>query len=422
VTKKRKRSSSKQSTRKKQGNSLLNSILLVLVLLGGLFICNQLGLIEVNWQRIGQVAVTIGQQAETGDLDVETALDQILTTVEEEVQTVTDSPAAVVEPVNGEWYQLYFTTPHYPDEPATRVDLITQGLIQAIDQAQSSLDIAIYELDLDEIGEAILSARNRGVTVRLVTDTDELEELETLIRLEEAEIPIVTDERSPIMHNKFVVVDGQAVWTGSWNFTPNGTYRNNNNAIYIQSTQLAQNYTVEFEEMFSRHAFGPTSPANTPHPQIQLGDTLIETCFAPEDECAEQLIRLVNQAQQSIRFMAFSLTHDGLGQAIRTQAGTGRLVQGVFETRGSETEYSEYGRMQQQGLDVWQDGNPYTLHHKVLIIDDNTVVLGSFNFSNNADEANDENILVIHNTEIAGQFMAEFQRVYNQAQTPSRIG
>jgi phosphatidylserine/phosphatidylglycerophosphate/cardiolipin synthase-like enzyme len=268
------------------------------------------------------------------------------------------------------------------------------------------------------VGDAILAARRRGVNVRLVTDTDSLETDDTLIRLAEAGLPLVADERGAIMHNKFVVVDGQAVWTGSWNFTQNGTFRNNNHAIYIQSSPLARNYTAEFEEMFDQKAFGPTSPANTPHPQIDLGGTLIETCFAPEDHCAEQLIERVKQTQQNIRFMAFSFTHLGLGEAVRQQASQGVTVQGVFETRGSETKFSEFGAMKRQGLDVWQDGNPYTLHHKVFILDDQTVVLGSFNFSDNADTANDENILVIHNADIAGQFLAEFRRVYSQAQNP----
>ena len=280
------------------------------------------------------------------------------------------------------------------------------------------MDIAIYELNLDEIGEAILAARNRGVNVRLVTDTDELEELETLIWLEREGIPIVSDERSPIMHHKFMVVDGEAVWTGSWNFTTNGTFRNNNHAIYIQSPEIAQNYVTEFDEMFVQHAFGPTSPANTPYPQIQISDTLIETCFAPEDRCDEKLMGLINQAQQSIRFMIFSFTHDGIGQAIREKAKAGVEVQGVFETRGSETEYSEFGRMKSQGLDVIQDGNPYTLHHKVVIIDDRIVALGSFNFSANATESNDENLIIIHNPEITQQFLAEFNRIHQQALAP----
>ncbi len=321
-------------------------------------------------------------------------------------------------PVNDEWYKIFFTTPQYPDKSETRKQTIMDGLIEVINSAQSSLDIAIYELDLAEIGEAILAARERGVAVRLVSDTDEVEELETLIWLDKEGIPIVPDERSPIMHNKFVVVDGRAVWTGSWNFTPNGTYRNNNHAIYIQSPELAQNYAAEFEEMFVDHAFGPKSPTNTPNPRVIIGDTLIETCFAPEDKCSQQLTQLIRQAQQNIRFMAFSFTHDGIGRIVRDRAKAGVTVQGIFETRGSETTYSEFGRMKKQKLDVVQDGNPYTLHHKVFIIDDETVVLGSFNFSKNADEANDENLLIIHNADIAAQFLAEFERMYVQAQNP----
>jgi phosphatidylserine/phosphatidylglycerophosphate/cardiolipin synthase-like enzyme len=391
MTKKRESGSRKQTTKKQSRSPLVAAPLALLLFVCILFIADWLDLIQVDW-----LALLSGEE-----------LSQVISE---------PSPTPlIVQPVIGEWYQLYFTSPTYPDEPAARAETIMQGLIGVINKAQRKLDIAVYELNLDEIGDALLTARNRGVAIRLVTDSDSLEEDETLIRLETAGLPIVPDERSPIMHNKFVVVDGQAVWTGSWNFTSNDTYRNNNHGLYIQSPELAQNYAAEFEEMFSQKAFGPTSPSRTPHPRFQLGNTLIETCFAPEDECASQLIVLIRQAQQNIRFMAFSFTHEEIGQAVIDRAKAGVIVQGVFETRGSETESSELGRMKKQKLDVWQDGNPYTLHHKVFIIDDKIVILGSFNFSDNADQANDENMLVIHNPDLASQFLVEFNRVYTQA-------
>jgi phosphatidylserine/phosphatidylglycerophosphate/cardiolipin synthase-like enzyme len=393
MTKKRQSSSQRQSRNKRGAGALLAGPLFLLLLLCSLFMAERLGLLNVDWEGL----------LSGRDLD----------------KVISEAPAApvVATPIKGEWYQLYFTSPNYPDEPATRAETIASGLISIINSAQRSLDIAIYELDLDPIGDAILAARDRGINVRLVTDSDTLEEDETLQRLAKAQIPLIPDERTPIMHNKFVVVDGQAVWTGSWNFTVNDTYRNNNNAMYIQSPELARNYAIEFEEMFSQKAFGPTSPAETLYPSLQLGNTLIETCFAPEDSCADQLIGLIRQAQQSIRFMAFSFTHEEIGQAVLDRAKAGVIVQGVFETRGSETESSQLQRMKQQKLDVWQDGNPYTLHHKVFIIDDNIVVFGSFNFTNNADKSNDENMLVLHNADIAKQFLAEFNRVYAQAQS-----
>ena len=376
-----------QTPRRKSSSVGIDSpraLLLLLLLVAVLFIGDRLGLVDINWEEF------LGRP-----------------------DTQPRPPA--VEPVTGAWYQLYFSTPHYPDERGSRVDTIQKGLIEAVNSAQKSLDIAIYEFDLKESGDAILAAHDRGVQVRIVTDSDTLEEDESLIRLKKAGLPIVPDERGAIMHDKFVVVDGQAVWTGSWNFTSNDTFRNNNNAIYIRSAQLARNYSTEFLEMYAQHAFGPTSPANTPSPQLQIGDTLVETCFAAEDHCAAKLIRAINQAQQSIRFMAFSFTHDGIGQAVVGRARAGVDVKGVFETRGSDTEASQYGFLRAQNLDVWQDGNPYTLHHKVFVIDGKTVVMGSFNFSANADESNDENILILHNSDIAGQYLAEFERVYAQA-------
>ena len=116
--------------------------------------------------------------------------------------------------------------------------------------------------------------------------------------------------------------------------------------------------------------------------------------------------------------MAFSFTHEGIGEAVIQQGKNGVKVRGIFETRGSETQYSRLGAFKKNKFDTVQDGNPYTLHHKVFILDNETVVLGSFNFSKNADEANDENMLIIHNSQIAKQFQQEWDKLYEVAQNP----
>ncbi len=406
----RKKSSS--SKKKNQGGVSVTPFLLVVLILGGGLAAYLFGVIDTStFEDI--VVDTIGDEVQ-----LDGSIPQLPNTEgeeEEQAATPTRRPAA---PVSGEWYQVHFTNPQFPDEEATRQDNVAEALIDIINSAQSSIDMAIYELNRDNIGDAILAARDRGVQVRLVTDSDELEELETLIHLEEEGIPIITDERRALMHNKFVVIDQQAVWTGSWNMTPNGSFRNNNHAIYIQSPELAENYLAEFNEMFVDEEFGPTSSVNTINPRVIINGTLIETCFAPEDECGDKLVVLVRQAQKSIRFMAFSFTHDAISEAVRDRGNDDIIVQGIFETRGSETDSSEYNRMRRRGMDVLQDGNPYTFHHKAFIIDDETVVLGSFNFSNNADNSNDENILIVHNADIAQQFLNEFERVYAQAQNP----
>ncbi len=73
------------------------------------------------------------------------------------------------------------------------------------------------------------------------------------------------------------------------------------------------------------------------------------------------------------------------------------------------------------GHDVRQDGNSYTMHHKVIIIDDHTTLIGSFNFSANATDSNDENLMVVRNPDVAAQYIAEFERRFAEASPPDEI-
>jgi phosphatidylserine/phosphatidylglycerophosphate/cardiolipin synthase-like enzyme len=283
--------------------------------------------------------------------------------------------------------------------------------------------MAIYQLDLPNVTQALIEAKQRGATVRVVTDSDILndpKENPSFKQLQNAGIPIVGGNPNAIMHDKFVVVDKAAVWTGSWNFTENDTYRYNNNGVLFQSPELAHNYTVTFEKMFNDKAFGPSRKPGGTTPRLTIGGVSVENYFAPEDKVAEKIIARLKTAARTIDFMAFSFTDEALGQVVRDRAQAGVNVRGVFETTGSETKFSEYGRMKKAGLDVLQDGNPYSMHHKVFIVDGKTVIFGSFNFSQNAGNENDENLLIIDDPGLAQQFETEFARVYEQAKNPPK--
>ncbi len=342
-----------------------------------------------------------------------------------DLSTLLESPT-VKETVSGDWINVYFTSPRYPDDADDHYGGLDEELASVIDQAEISVDLIAYDFNLERLVDALIAAHQDGVRVRLVVESDNAEDEETLDDLRRAGIPIVEDERSSgLMHNKFAIIDEQWVWTGSWNLTHNGAYRNNNNAVLITSTALAENYTVEFEEMFSGQ-FGPTSPADTPNPHVtitvetgegQVRQVEVENYFAPEDEVAAEIIAEIGQAQSRIRFMAFTFTSDEIADAMLERAQAGVVVQGVMEDRNAERDYSEYERLREAVHDVLPDGNPYIMHHKVIIIDDVTVIMGSYNFTGNAEDSNDENLLIIHDPEVAALFVAEFGRVYEQART-----
>jgi phosphatidylserine/phosphatidylglycerophosphate/cardiolipin synthase-like enzyme len=76
--------------------------------------------------------------------------------------------------------------------------------------------------------------------------------------------------------------------------------------------------------------------------------------------------------------------------------------------------------LRQGGVDVLEDGNCYILHHKVIIIDERTVITGSYNFTNSAERDNDENLVIVDDPNLARAYLDEFERVYAQAQAPAR--
>ncbi|MBI3362345.1 MAG: DUF1669 domain-containing protein [Chloroflexi bacterium] len=327
----------------------------------------------------------------------------------------TGDTASQTTPIGGSWYRVYFTTPSGSDDPATYHGGVDATLAASLATAARSIDVAVYEFNLFSLADALIAAQSRGVPVRLVTDTDSMKE-EAIGRVRAAGIPVVADEREPIMHDKFVVIDRAIVWTGSMNFTTNDVYRNDNNFIQITSPRLAANYTAEFEEMFADRQFGPSSPANTPNPQITIDGTAIENYFSSEDGVAAHVMDAIGTAQQSIDFMAFTFTHDGIAQAIIDRAKAGVRARGVFETRQAEGCCPDvYQAMSDARLDVLEDGNAYTMHHKVIILDGQTVITGSYNFTLSAENSNDENVLIIHNAEMAAQYEAEFGRVWSKA-------
>ena len=326
------------------------------------------------------------------------------------------TPIIEAEPTGA--LQVYFTAPRYPDT-GDRTGGLDMKLVAAIDRARERVDIAAFELNLPTVTEALIRAHQRGVRVRLVTESDYDDRLGP-IELRRAGIPVVNDNRSGFMHNKFVVIDGQETWTGSWNFTVNCTFRNNNNALVIQSPLMAANYMAEFDEMFERGEFGPTSTDDTPHPFIDLNGIQIETIFESEGDSRTRMIELINESDSSIAFMAFVFTDSDIAQAIIDRHRAGVHVMGVMESRNIGGLGSEFETFERAGIDVFRDGNPYALHHKVIILDESVVITGSYNFSANAARNNDENVLIIHSPDVAAIYLEEFDRAYDEAVDAAR--
>lgn len=345
------------------------------------------------------------------------------------IVTVTDTPAPIIIPVTDTpiapktetWWDVYFTEPLTINNPDAIAGSIEDKLIQLINSAQTSIHIASFEFDLTPVAEALIEAKIRGVDVKWVTD--DKNGLESDIKpgrgqfalLTAAGIAVQDDAgRSALMHNKFWIFDDQTVWTGSTNITASGIFKQNNNVLVIRSSEIAYIYEREFQELWSKQ-FGPRAPSTVNNQWAILEGTPIQILFSAEDHAVSNLIALVNDAQVNIRFLAFSFTDYPLAKAMIDRSASGVDVKGIYETFGSTSTGSEMKTFWCANVPVRQDGNPSFLHDKIIIIDNRIVVTGSLNYSSNADDSNEENVVILDNPGIAALYLQEFEKLWNQA-------
>lgn len=324
--------------------------------------------------------------------------------------------------------------------------LLQRRLLDRINGASHSIDACLFNLTVPEITTALISAFNRGVRVRVVTESENIgTEINRLIA---AGIPVLDDTAGPntgsgYMHDKFLVFDfadassasDDFVWTGSANITYNGFYENAENVVLIQDQALAGAYTVEFEEMWGSTGplpdpqasrFGARKVDATPH-RFQIGATPVEVYMSPGEGCTAHLLAAIASAQRGAYFSIFGFTNADVEAGLRQARDRGARIAGVFDAAQASGS-SEYWPMSGQGPGAWDppadvhllSGYP-SMHHKYLLVDadnvalDASVVTGSFNWSWSAESANDENLLVIHDSRTANHFLQEFMARYHEA-------
>lgn len=273
-------------------------------------------------------------------------------------------------------------------------------LIEVINKSDK-MDCAFFDLDLD----GVINVLNKKES-RVVVDMDNIKEAGNLKNVR-------FDNRKEYMHNKFCALDvggRKFITSGSMNPTENDAYVNKNDLVIVESNTLYNNYEDEFNELWN-FTFGKGS--NVRNSKVIFNGYLIENYFCPEDKCEDELIKLIDNAQRRIYFMVFSFTSDKIGEALIKNNHYNIEIKGVFDNTQAGNKYSEFYKLNESGLNVKREKDKGFLHHKVFIIDD-SVFLGSYNPTSSGNKANDENILIIHNKEIAEKFVEEFEKIYNE--------
>jgi len=281
-----------------------------------------------------------------------------------------------------------------------QVENCSSFLLALIEQSQDSIECAFFDLDLKEIMKA-LGEKSLSIEVKLVIDNEN-----ALPNLKGGGVKY--DTSSQYSHNKFCIFDNKIILTGSFNPTKS-EIDNNNNIMIIESENLVVNYESEFNELFNNN-FG--KGRKTANPIIYINNKRYENYFCPDDSCQEKVLEELEKAEENIYFMTFSFTDNKISRLLVDKKKANLDIKGVFESSRFNMQYEQYRYLQDNNIKLAPDNKPVTMHHKVFIIDNRTVITGSYNPTQAANEKNDENILIIKDKAIAEKFLQEFNRLF----------
>ncbi|MEB3189823.1 MAG: phospholipase D-like domain-containing protein [Snowella sp.] len=384
-------------------------------------------------------------------------------------------------------------------------------IIDTINQAQSSVDVAVQELRLPLIAQALVKKQQSGVKVRVILENSYNSTVAELVQktqtktsdqegdraedyiafidqnqdgitqaesnqrdavqiLRNANIPVIDDTEdgskgTGLMHHKFVIVDGKTLIVTSANFTlsdQHGDYTkpetrgNTNNLLVIQSPELAQVFTEEFNLMWGDGVggqkdslFGSKKPRRLAK-TLTIGNTQVTVKFSPDrkiipwEKTSNGLIaQTLKRSQQQIYLLLFVFSEQSISNALEERHQQGTDIKVLIDPGFAFRNYSEgldlLGVSLKTNCQEEANNRPWSspietvgipnlpkgdkLHDKLGIVDNRWVITGSHNWSNGANYLNDETLLVLENPLINAHYQREFTNLYQSAQLglPSRI-
>ena len=330
---------------------------------------------------------------------------------------------------------------------------IARGIAGFLAASRRSLDIAMYDIRTEtEAGAlviaSLLAASQRGVAVRLIYDVAHPGPIpvppppETTPEAIEA-LPVPTRGIAGIpdlMHHKFVVRDGEAVWSGSANWTEDAWSRQENVIVTLESREIAYAHSLAFEQLWERGSVGGTGNVD-PRP-ADVGGAQVRAWFCPEygEALSHRVAKYLGKARERIRIASPVLTSGPILATLVEIVNERRCdVAGIID----DTQVDQvFGQWKTNGVSAWKipllrrilEGaafsgkastrwSPESVHdfmHAKVVVADDTSFVGSFNFSRSG-ERNAENVLEIRDGSVADRlagFIDEIRARYPQATIP----
>lgn len=314
---------------------------------------------------------------------------------------------------------------------------VARQIAEFLDGAKRTLDLAQYDLNLGAetaaiVGDALRRAHDRGVHVRLVYNVDHRKPIAVPPpgSPDEAWISSLPLEATPVsgipdlMHHKYVVRDGNMVWTGSTNWTDDSWSHQENVIAIVDSVAVAADFRRDFEQLLTADAIAETGEV------LPRWHDSLRPWFTPRHgpDLSHRIAHAIAHARRRIRICSPVITTGPILGALAQAVSARRLdiagcvdetqVRGVayqWRLEGKSWKLPLLARVA-TGAFAAKPSTPYgtgTLHdfmHAKLTIADDTTFIGSFNLSRSG-ERNAENVLELDDAPIAEQLAAYVDQV-----------
>ena len=291
-------------------------------------------------------------------------------------------------------------------------------ILDQLKTAQTQVRLAYFNIRLAPILWALEDLMEDGVDVEVILD-GKVQALEFNTMAEDlikAGIPVTLVEKEveqATMHHKFTVIDGERVLAGSANLSSTALNKSDEDLIFVESADLAQRYLDEFEEI---KADGYQKSA--PYPS----GTAIRAWMGPEDNLDDKTVEVLESAKLLVLVAMFQINQQGLVDALIAAKQKGVTVVVVIDAL-YKAEESPDEQLIAAGIPLILAENTLgmfsEMHSKLVIVDHETVMLGSFNWTNLASFHNDETLIVIDDEHLAARAEGKFAELIKSYGTQS---
>jgi phosphatidylserine/phosphatidylglycerophosphate/cardiolipin synthase-like enzyme len=318
---------------------------------------------------------------------------------------------------------------------------VAKQVVSFLGEARRSLDLAQYDFHLapetaELVGGAIKAAAARGVAVRMIYDVGHRNPI-PVPPPPEPDVALISALGVPhrpiagipdLMHHKYAVRDGEAVWTGSANWTDDSWTRQENVILIAESAKLAAGFTADFEQLWSK-GIVEESGFVEPDP-VRVAGNNVRAWFTPGfgEALSRRIAKRIRRARRRVRICSPVLTVAPVLSALSERISEGLDIAGCLDRPQIEGVIYQWGidgnaawklPLLRQALKADFSAKPSTpygvgtvhdfMHAKVTVVDD-VVFAGSFNLSRSG-EQNAENVLEIEDPKLADRLAAFIDEV-----------